>query len=114
MITGRPMSAGDLRETITIKTVTETRGSTGEVLESPSTVFTARAKVEPLRGREAALMQQTQAMSDYRITIRDRGVTVLPQYEVTWGSQTFDIQAVIPIGAEGRFIELMCKERFSG
>lgn len=105
--------AGDLRETVFIKTVTETRGNTGEVLETASTVFTARAMVEPLRGNELAQMQQTQSTVDYRVVVRKRSTAIEPQYTVTWGSKTFDIIHALDIGAEGRFIELLCKERFA-
>jgi SPP1 family predicted phage head-tail adaptor len=112
MITGRAMSAGDLRETILIKSFSEAQSGTGEVTSTASTLFSARAKVEPLRGAEFARMQLTQAQSDYRITIRKRGTTVEPEYQVVWGSKTLDVQSVIDIGAEGRWIELTCKERF--
>lgn len=112
MIAGKYIGAGDLRETVTIKTHSESRSATGAVTKTPSTVFTARAKVEPLRGAEFARMAITQAQSDYRITIRKRGTAVEPEYTVTWGSKILDVQAVIEIGAENRFVELMCKERF--
>lgn len=112
MITGRPLSAGDLREAITIKSHSESRSGTGAVTDSPSTLFTARAKVEPLRGAEFARMAITQAQSDYRITIRKRSTAVEPEYTVVWGDKTFDVQSVIEIGAERRWIELLCKERF--
>lgn len=113
MITGRPIGAGDLRETVYIKSSTEAQSGTGATTQTWSTLFTERAKVEPLRGAELARFQATAAQFDCRITIRDRGSTIKPEYQAVWGSRTFDILAAIPIGAEGRFIELMCKERFA-
>ena len=112
MIVGKYIGAGDFRESITIKGVTEGRSTTGAVTSTPTTIFTARAKVEPLRGTEFARMAITQAQSDYRITIRKRGTAVEPEYTVAWGSKTLDVMSAIEIGAEGRYIEMLCKERF--
>ena len=112
MITGKYIGAGDLRETVTIQGASEGRSVTGAVTTTWPTIFTARAKVEPVRGMEAARLAQAQAMVDYRITIRKHpSNAVAPQQRLVWGSLAMDIQSVIEIGAEGRFVELMCKVR---
>lgn len=112
MITGRAIGAGDLREPITIQSATDARTGTGAVTTTWATILTTRAKVEPIRGNELARMAQTQAQSDYRVTIRDQATAVKPQYQVVWSGKTLDINSVIPIGAESRWLELLCKERF--
>lgn len=112
MITGKYIGGGDLREPITIQRATATQNGKGEPVDTWATLLTTRAKVEPLRGAEFARMAITQAQSDYRVTVRKQATTLEPEYRVVWGSKTLDIQSVIEIGAERRFVELMCKERF--
>ena len=112
MITGKYIGSGDLREPVTLQSASSSQNGKGEVVDSWSTLFTTRAKVEPMRGAEFARMAITQAQSDYRITIRKRSTVVEPEFRVIWGSKTLDVQSVIEIGAERRFIELLCKERF--
>lgn len=108
-ITGLYISAGDLREQVLIQTRSEARTTSGGVQETWSTTYTRRAKVETVRGMEAANLAQSEAKSDIRVFIRyQSGIT--PQQRLVWNSRNFDIQSVHEIGAEGRWLELMCRE----
>jgi SPP1 family predicted phage head-tail adaptor len=112
-IVGKYIGAGDLREPITIQRFVETQSGTGGVILSPVTVVSTRAQVEPIRGVEAAQLAQAQAQADYRFWIRWRA-GIAPQQRLVWRSQEFDILSVRDPGAEGRYLELVCKERFVG
>lgn len=112
-IVGKYIGAGDLREPITIQRFVETRDSLGGVSLAPVTVVTTRAQILPVRGVEAAQLAQSQAQADYRVWIRWRA-GIAPQQRLVWRSQEFDILSVRDPGAEGRYLELMCKERFVG
>lgn len=110
-IAGKFIGAGDLRETVIIQQFTETRTATGGVNYTASTIFTLRAKVEPVRGMEAAQLATADAKSDIRVTVRYRsGITT--KNRLVWGGREYDIQSAPPlgIGAESRWLELMCVE----
>lgn len=111
-ITGLYVGAGDLREQVLIQSRSETRDALGGVVETWTTAYTRRAKVEPVRGMEAARLAQAEAKSDIRVWIRyQSGIT--PQMRLVWNSRNFDVQSVHEVGAEGRWLELMCKEHVS-
>ena len=110
-IFGKFISAGDLRETVLIQQLTEARSGTGAVILTPSTIFTLRAKVTPVRGMEAAQLATADARSDIRVIVRyQSGITV--KHRLVWGGRDYDIQSAPPLGlgAESRWLELMCVE----
>jgi SPP1 family predicted phage head-tail adaptor len=113
MVSGKLTTAGDLRESIVIRRVTETRSATGAVIPGLTTVLTTRARVEPLQSMqmERPNMDQIQSMQQYVVTIRKRSVAVVPRYEILWRSRVLDIESVIEIGAEHRFLQMRCMER---
>jgi SPP1 family predicted phage head-tail adaptor len=103
------MRAGLLRHRVTIEEKSVTRSATGAEDITWSTVATVWAEVHPLRGREFLEAKGLQEETSTRIRIRHRD-GLDPSMRVTWGSHTYDIQAVIPIREESREIELMCRE----
>ena len=117
---GKYLSAGDFRHSITIKLRTETADAVGGVTDgTPTTVYATRAKVEPIRGTELTNLASidgvtNRAMVDYRIWIRKPPSTEInAQQFVVFGSKEFDILSVIEPNTEGRYLELLCKERFA-
>lgn len=117
---GKYLSAGDFRHSITIKLRTETRDATGGITDgTPTTVHTTRAKIEPIRGNELTTLASVdgainRASVDYRIWIRKPPSTsIKPEQFVVYDSKEFDILSVIEPNTEGRYLELLCKERFA-
>lgn len=75
-------------------------------------VMTVWASIEPIRGREYVLLQNTQAELTTRIRMRYRpGIT--PAIRVLCQDRVFNIQSVIDINEQQRHLELMCIEKVS-
>lgn len=103
------MEAGQLRHRVTIQTATETANGFGELVRSWATYATVWAAVEPLSGREYLQGRQVQGSVTTKIRIRERsGVT--ERMRVSWGSHTYDIEAVLRDPTNAREIVLMCSE----
>jgi SPP1 family predicted phage head-tail adaptor len=69
------------------------------------------AAVEPLTGREFLEGRALDAEVSTRIRIRYRsGLVGHPEMRVVWGSQVFDVEAVLEKKSERREIWLMCRE----
>jgi len=82
----------------------------GESWESPSTVATAWAAVEPLqvRWKESVAGNQEIAEATTQIRMRYRdGITT--EMRAVHGSMTYDIEAVIDVDGRKRELILMCK-----
>ena len=62
--------SGELRDRLTIQTVTEARDSLGQAIETWATFATVWGKLTPINGRERFLAAQTHAESTYRARIR--------------------------------------------
>jgi SPP1 family predicted phage head-tail adaptor len=103
------MNPGKLRHRITIQQPSETK----DEYKRPTTDWvdfaTVWAAVEPLRGREYLLAQNTNTELSVRVRIRYlRGVT--PGMRVKYGERFFDIQSVIDVDERHREMHLMCVE----
>jgi SPP1 family predicted phage head-tail adaptor len=103
------LSAGNLRQRITIKTDTLTDDGSGGVTKTPSTHATAWAKVEPISSREAYQQGQLQGSISHRVTLRYQA-GIRPKMRVEWGSRTFQIVGVRTETEEGRIVVLDCLE----
>lgn len=104
------MNAGELDRQITIQTRTETQDAAG----SPTITWTTFAsdvwaKRRFVRGREFFASQAVHAETTARFTIRYRaGVT--PKMRIIDRSDTFDVDAALPIGKGRAWLELMCTQ----
>lgn len=103
------MNAGQLRHRITIQQSTETKDQYKRPTTGWSDYATVWAAVEPLRGREFLLAQNTNIELTVRVRIRYlHGVT--PGMRVLYGGRIFDIQSVIDVEERHREMHLMCTE----
>ena len=101
--------ACDLRHSITIQTSTETREAGGGRTRAWSTFATARACIEPLRGRERLHAMQIEDSVSHKITIRWRsGVT--GKMRVKFGTRIFNIRAAINVEERSRWLEILADE----
>jgi len=105
------MRAGRLRHLVQIQAPTETRGATGEVLETFATLSDGEvwAGIEPLSGRELTRAGAEGSEHSVRIVCRYVG-SVTTRCRVIFGARVFQVLAVINSSERGVDIELACKE----
>ena len=108
------MQAGKLSHVVTVQTRSSTVDSVGQQSTTWSDLFTDRADIRPMSGRELSAAQAVQSEVTTRITMRYRpewsvGKTTAA-YRVRYGTRTFDVHAVIDVGMANRTIEIMSSE----
>lgn len=103
------MSAGKLREPITIqRKQTASDGMGGQALQWVD-LFATRADVRPVSGREAVQAMQLQASITHRIYIRYRADLTAADRIMLRG-QPLQIRAIINIEMRNRWLELACDQ----
>lgn len=101
------MRGGTLRHVVTIRQRATTQNAIGEQSSSWADVATVRAWVQDISGREFLAAQGTQNAVNAKILIRHRaGIT--PAMRVTFGAQTFNIEAVLSPTRNNSTLELLC------
>lgn len=106
-IAGR-LTAGNLRERITLQTRAAGQDELGRPAGAWADSVTVWAKAEPLTGREFFAAGQLQSVASVRFVIRHRaGVT--DSMRVVWRGEPYEITAP-PIDTDGarEQLELMC------
>lgn len=104
------MRAGKLRHRIVIQQKSQTQAAGGQPVETWSTLVTAWANVEPLRGREYLEAQTQQQAVSHRITLRHPRQTVTPEMRVKFGTRVFEIESALNIEERDITLALMCRE----
>lgn len=99
---------GRLRHRVTIQSVTRTRDSYGDPIETWATTHTVWANIEPQTGRERVAAAQIVAETDVMIRIR-YVAGILPTMQVVEGSDVYDILAVRNLYGRDRWLELFCR-----
>ena len=103
------MRLGSLRHTITIEKNTPTRDDAGGEVNAWTTHAKARARVEPMTGREYVGSEQLTDSTTHKFTLRYvAGVT--PAMRISWGSRLFDIQSVINRDERNQVLFIMAVE----
>jgi SPP1 family predicted phage head-tail adaptor len=104
------MRAGQLRQTITLQTLTPTGDNAGGVAsETPVDFATLYAHVEPLSGRELVQAHQVNDELTHRIVMRYYP-GVASNMRVKYGTRFFLIESIIDVDERHRGLILMCKE----
>ena len=109
MRTAGRITAGALRERVTLQQRTAGADELGQELTTWADVATVFAAVEPIRGREFFAAGQMQAAVDVRITIRHRA-GVVPTMRAVHRGVPHEIVAVIDTDAAREVLELMCTQ----
>lgn len=106
------MSIGERRYRVVFQTATITPDDFGEPDQSWSTLSTAWALVQAIKGAERFSANQVQADVDYRIVTRNTSElsSLSPGDRATWNGKTFDIRAVIPRDHRESELEILAKE----
>lgn len=105
------MNPGKLNKRITLQQYVETLDKYDTPVGGDwQDVATVWAAVEPIRGREYVLLQNTQSELTTRIRIRYRpGIET--SMRVLYGGRVFDIQSVIDPEERHVELQLMCVEK---
>lgn len=103
------MQAGKLRHRVTLRESTEAQDTYGESIKTFADVATVWAEVVQLSGREYLQAREAGAETTTRITIRKRS-GVHEKMRITWGTHSYDVDAVLPDPTNARHILLMCSE----
>jgi len=103
------ITAGSLRETITVqRTFAQSDGMGGQAIQWDE-LFTTRAQVKPLSGREALFAMQLQASITHRIYIRFRtDLTVADR--ILLRGQPLQIRAILNMEMRSQWLELSCEQ----
>lgn len=91
------MSIGERRMRVVFQTATVSQDAYGEPDKTWSTLATAWALVQPLKGKERFEAARMQEDVEYRIVTRyQNALSSLDSGDrATWGGKTFDIRSVI-------------------
>jgi len=102
------IAAGRLDRRIVVERNTPVQDTAGEPVASWATLATVWAQFEPLRGGERSAADQTDAELEVRFTVRrDSSWTPTPKDRVSWGGETYLVEAVIPLGRDEGY-QLLC------
>lgn len=108
----RKCRARELRHKIIIQAEnpqTDGGGGEGDPWAAPTTVATARARIEPLKGSEQLRAMQLEDKISHLITIRYRA-GIIPKMRIKFGTRLFNIRFVRNPEERNRFLELTCEE----
>ena len=108
------MSIGERRHRVVFQTPTTSLDDFGEPDKSWSTICSAWALVQSMKGAERFSANQVMADVDYRIVTRNRPSleSLGPGDRVLWKGKTFDIKTVIPRDHRESELEILAKEHF--
>ena len=103
------MRIGQLRHLVTLQQPTEGVDEYG----NPTTIWVdvgqAWAAVEPVRGQEQYLAQQTYGTTTYRVRIRHRQ-DVSVTWRVVWEGRVLEVKAALDVDGRHRELALTCIE----
>ncbi len=107
-----PVRACDLRHKISIQRANPTADDGGghtDPWENPTTVATARACIEPLKGDERLKAMQLEDKVSHKITLRyQAGISA--QHRVLFGGRVFNIRAVVNLEERNRWLQIFAEE----
>lgn len=102
---------GMMRHKVTIESITTTRNSVGEAVETWATFINARAMINPKAGRETKEGATTYASTSHRFQLRYRS-TITMQMRVRWGGRYFRIESILNPMEARRDLFIDCTEIF--
>lgn len=102
------ISAGNLRQQVTIQTATETPNDSGGGDIAWADANAIWANVVPVRGNEQLQAQRVDAVVLYRVTTRFR-TDVTAANRLTWRGTPLNIRAVTDPDGMRQWLEIMCE-----
>lgn len=106
------MSVGERRFRVTFQSATVSQDGFGEPDQTWSSLATAWALVQDIRGQERYNGAEIKAELTTRIVTRAQTAlaSLGPGDRATWSGHTYDIRAVIPRDFRRQELELLCTE----
>lgn len=106
------MSIGERRDRVTFQTPVISTDDFGEPDKSWADICTSWALVQPLKGTERFSAGGVKADADHRIVTRNRPelASLSPTDRIVFGSQVFDIRAVIARDHRRSELEILVTE----
>jgi len=98
------MKPGQLRERVTIQSLTRATDDQGGAVETWSDVATVWAMVRPARGSETQNSERTEAIGGYRFVMRNRTITEVNR--LVWRGETYNIRDVKRMGFHPLYIDI--------
>ncbi len=105
------MNIGKLRHRVTVQQMTETRDTTGEVIETWTDVATRWAYVEPMRSSEKDKRGIEAVENTYKVTLRYQAGLVTTARRLVYNGQLLDIESVINVNEANTTYEVTCRGR---
>lgn len=102
------MRAGSLKHWITIQDRQDTQNEIGEMVSSWVDVATLKGNVRYLNGVETIKSNAPASIVKASIRIR-RGTNVTASMRVMHGATILNVQAVLPGGDHGEYVDLVCE-----
>ena len=103
-------SIGELNKRLTIQVQTKVSDGLGGSTETWVDQDTVWGSVNPLRGQEKLVAEQTQSKVTHRVKIHFRSV-FSGSWRFKFGQRFFNVESVINANEGDVFLELMCEER---
>lgn len=103
------ITAGMLRNKVTVERLTDTPDGMGGYTKSWSSVQTAWMHLKPLSGSERLHAQYLEAATTHRAHCR-ASVDVTTADRLKKGSRVFNVRAVLDLEERGKFYELQLEE----
>ena len=105
------LSAGSMREQITLQTEARAADGGGGYTQSFTTNYTVYASVKPVSGNEQYQQGQITDTQQYEFVIRYRSdKTVTPKNRILWGSRVFQIKSVINDMERNKYLVITAAE----
>ena len=103
----KSVAACELRFNVTFQSKSQAQDTFGQPLDDWADVFSARAKIEPLNGRELFAAQQVNAETTTRITIRYRA-GVNASMRIQYAGVNYNIQSIIDLDMRHAWLIMLC------
>ena len=103
------IAAGTLKHSVTIQRYEETQNDFGEVIKGWFDLFTTRASVRPISGKEIAINHSIINEMSHKVYLRYKS-HIKPSDRVIFKDRTFNIVSVINHDEQNISQELMCLE----
>ncbi len=103
--------AGLLRERIIVQTVTTTKGSSGQPVESWAG-YKRWASIEPLRGQELEVARQNNERITHRVLLRydERTKSITVKDRLKHQARLLHVEGIYNVQERDRTLELVCRE----
>lgn len=103
---------GKLRHQVALLKPVISKDELGQEIENLEVQKAVWASIEPLSGKEYFSAKQVNSEVNVKITLRYIE-SLLPQWVVRFGQQTFNIEAIINFEEKNKYLQLLCSEKVS-